>query len=169
MTLPERLHHILVKLRESFDTDLPDPAELEHSGELEIRGQMFTTRSSVPLDELPQAHKFTIYLHSRPADGAEGGEHLFFFHFEGRHEISSVFVKLDVVEGNVRQNVTLSSLPREIFLQMVERRLGRGPPRERRRHGGHGGRGGGPHGGRGGGRGFHPRPPAAMDESDDSL
>lgn len=168
MTLPERLHHILLKLREGFDIELPDPAELEHSGEIEIRGETYTTRASVPLNDFSQETKFTIYLHTRKTEGVDH-EHLFYFHFEGRREISSVYVKLDLVEGNVRQNVTLSSLPREIFVQMVERKLGRGAPRDRgmRDNRGRGaGRGGGkrPWGGRG-----MQRPPVPMLEDSDSM
>lgn len=127
MSLPERLHRILVTLREAFGSNLPDPAELTHSGELTIRGEEYVTRSSVPIDDIAQQEKFTVYLHCT-------GDHerVHYFHFEGRKELSSVYVRLDMAEGGLRQSVTLSSLPREIFVQRVEKSLGRGPPREKR-------------------------------------
>ncbi len=124
MSLPEKLRYILVKLGEVFDAELPDPDELEHSGEVMIRGQAFTTRSSAPLEELANQEKFTVYLHNTGGPAAGDG-HLYYFHFEGRREISAVNVSLSHVDGSVQQSVTMSSLPREIFLQRVERRLGK--------------------------------------------
>lgn len=129
MTLPEKLHHIREKLLECFDVNLPDPDQLTHSGSVTVRGQSFTTLSSVSLDDLTKGNGFTIYLHS--AEGNDN-EEINYFHFEGRREISAVYIKLKMVEGSVRQSVTFSSLPREIFVQMVERRLGRGGKREKR-------------------------------------
>lgn len=136
MTLPEKLHHIRVKLLECFDLDLPDPDQLTHSGSLTVRGQSFTTLSSISLEELSRGNSFTVYLH---AEG-EADEKIYYFNFDSRREVSAVQIKLEKVEGSLRQSVQFSSLPREIFVQMVERRMGRAGPRQRPNRGGFMGR-----------------------------
>lgn len=136
MALPERLHEILLKLREAFEMDLPDPASLTHSGEFERRGQMYTVRSSAPLETLANEDVYAVYTHSQSPESseseAEAPEHLRYFYFEGRGQMSAVQIQLDMIEGGLKQLVKVSSLPRELFLQRVEQELGRGAPRQRR-------------------------------------
>ncbi len=170
MSLPERLRDILAKLRSTFDSDIPDPDTLDHSGEVEVKGQTFIARSSVPLSQLEGEDSFTVYLHTKPSDNdMDGPERIRYFHAENRREISAILVSLDYIEGRVQQSTQVSSLPREIFMQRVDRALGRGGGRRdnQNRFGG-GGRGRPPMPGQGGrGRRSRPRPMMMMrkDES----
>lgn len=138
MSLTERLHRILVKLRESFDSDLPDPATLMHSGEVMVKGHPVLVSSSAPQDELVGEEVMTVYLHAKPREDSDE-EAVRYFHFEGRKELGYIYVMINRKEdGTIRQQVSVSSLPREIVMGIIDRHMGRGAPRERR-----GGRGGG--------------------------
>lgn len=120
MTLSEHLHDILVKIRDSFDVELPDPMELTHSGEMMVRGHAVTARSSAPLKELSQHEVFTVYLHSRSQE--DDREVIRYFHFEGRKDFSFLNIFMSrMPDGSLRQQVEVSTRPLEMALARINR------------------------------------------------
>lgn len=122
-TLSEHLHAILVKIRDSFDADVPDPAALTHSGEMEIRGHMVTARSSAPLGELMQHQTFTVYLHSKSKEETTT-ETIRYFHFEGRNDFSFLNIYLHKNEdGSLKQQIEVSTKPLNMVMERINRHL----------------------------------------------
>lgn len=117
-TLPEHLHELLIKLRRAFDSDIPDPGELTHGGEVEG----VTVRSSVPLNELThESDEFTVYWHSKMSRGAEI---IRYFHYEKARD----FTNLDVLlireaDGVLKQQIQISTRPLDIVLAKINRIL----------------------------------------------
>jgi hypothetical protein len=130
MSLPEKLHEILMTLRKCFGTDLPDPSTLPHGDELSVRGKMVTVRSSVPVEKLMREPTLTVYAHSVSDSSEMRSEVLQYFHYEGRKDLAFVYVRLDKKEdGTIQQNIKASTLPKDNVLSMINRAIGQGGAR----------------------------------------
>lgn len=129
MALSEQLHNLLVKLRDGFDAELPDPQSLPYSGQRTVKGHELTIRSSVPIESLEREQNLTVYIHQKP----EGGdEEIRYYHYEAGTELAYVYVMLSKKEdGSLRQSISVSTLPHDMALARINGRLGE--KQERRR------------------------------------
>lgn len=140
-SLVSLLNTLVGKLKQCFDSSLPLPSKLAHSGEMTVRGRTAEVHSSVPLDEITSAPEVTVYLHlhsasAAPADadetemgGAPSAEIVRYFHFSQREPLSTIYITLTEMDGSVRQTIHMASLPKERAVGIVENFMGQGKPR----------------------------------------